>query len=202
MVTGTEEKLPKDPPPSALLNARYEVVPFRQHGREAVLAELDRWCDEGPPIAVRLLHAEGGAGKTRLAIEWIRRRRDQRWAAGFLPGKVPDDWFEQLRALGPPVLGVIDYAESRSDLSTLLERVHRSASQKKGNRYHQMRFLLLARNDGDWWQSLVRTDSPLSRWLGTTPPYRLEPLATSAPDRKTVFREASEWFAKKRKKKL
>lgn len=68
------EQLPENPPPSALLNARYEVVPFHEQGREAILADLDLWCDEGPPVAVRLLHAEGGVGKTRLALEWSRRR--------------------------------------------------------------------------------------------------------------------------------
>ena len=200
LLPGTEE-LPKDPPPSALLNARYEVVPFRQQGREAVLTELDRWCDEGPLAAVRLLHAEGGAGKTRLAIEWIRSRRDQGWAAGFLPGKVPENWFDQLWALGPPVLGVIDYAESQPDLREVLERVHRYAQDKKGGRHRRMRFLLLARNEGDWWQSLVNSHSAFSTWLGTTPPYKLEPLAMSAADRQAVFHEAVERFAGGRKKK-
>ena len=71
---------------------------------------LERWCAEGPAVAVRLLHAEGGVGKTRLALEWTRRRRAMGWAAGFLPKDVSEDWFERLWMLGQPVLVVLDYA--------------------------------------------------------------------------------------------
>jgi hypothetical protein len=84
LVPGTEMALPATPPPSSLLNARYEVVPFHEGGRETVLEELDRWCEDDPTVAVRLLHADGGVGKTRLAIEWTRRRRREGWATGFL----------------------------------------------------------------------------------------------------------------------
>jgi hypothetical protein len=38
---------------------------------------------------VWLLHAEGGVGKTRLAIEWVRRRRERYDVAGFLV-RAPD----------------------------------------------------------------------------------------------------------------
>jgi nucleoside phosphorylase len=117
LVSGTE-RLSENPPPSALLNARYEVVPFHDQGRESILAELDRWCDAGPAVAVRLLHAEGGAGKTRLAIEWIRRRQKMNWAAGFLSKKTTGDWFDRLWGLGQPVLAVLDYANTFSSPRT------------------------------------------------------------------------------------
>lgn len=72
-------------PPSLLLDARYEVVPWREAGRSEILADLDAWADDrSRQVAVRLLHAEGGAGKTRLASEWVRRRRARYDAAGFL----------------------------------------------------------------------------------------------------------------------
>jgi tetratricopeptide (TPR) repeat protein/nucleoside phosphorylase len=200
LVPGTEERLPENPPPSALLNARYEVVPFHERGRELILAELDRWSDEGPAVAVRLIHAEGGVGKTRLAIEWMRRRRAQGWVAGFLPKEVPEDWFERLWALGQQVLVVLDYAESRSDLRTALMRVLRYAQQENSGPLRRVRLLLLARNAGDWWQSLRQADAALGEWLGATPPDELTPLAAQADEREKVFHEAAERFAKERGK--
>ncbi|REG24498.1 tetratricopeptide (TPR) repeat protein [Archangium gephyra] len=200
LVPGTEWALPEVPPPSALLHARYEVVPFHERGREAILAELERWCDEGPPVAGRLLHAEGGVGKTRLAIEWTRRRRAAGWEAGFLPKDVPGDWFERLWMRGQPVLVVIDYAESRTDLSAILSRVHRYSQQAGAGVLRRMRLLLLARGDGDWWQSLRQSDTSLGAWLEVTPPHELAPLAVSAAEREKVFQEAAEKFAEKRGK--
>ncbi|WNG55263.1 tetratricopeptide repeat protein [Archangium gephyra] len=198
LVSGTEEKLPENSPPSALLSARYEVVSFHQQGRAELLSELDRWCEEGPSVAVRLLHAEGGVGKTRLAIEWIRRRRAMGWAAGFLPKGVHDDWFERLWTLGHQVLVVLDYAESCSGLPEVLERIFRYSQQKHGGVLRHMRFLLLARNAGDWWRSLLKPGTALGAWLEATPATALLPLAMGMGERETVFHEAAERFAKMR----
>ncbi|WP_375773508.1 tetratricopeptide repeat protein [Archangium gephyra] len=197
LVPGTEP-LPANPPPSTLLNARYEVVPFHEQGREEILAELDRWCDEGPPVAVRLLHAEGGVGKTRLAIEWSRRRSARGWATGFLAKDVPEDWFERLWARGQPVLVVIDYAESRSELRAALQRMLRYSQQEGTGTLRRMRLLLLARNSGDWWQSLRQSDAALDLWLGETPPQELLPLAMETAERERIFHEAAERFAGQR----
>jgi tetratricopeptide (TPR) repeat protein/nucleoside phosphorylase len=194
------ERLPKNPPPSALLNARYTVVPFHEQGREAILEELERWCDAEPPVAVRLIHAEGGVGKTRLAMEWARRRIERGWAAGFLAKGVPEDWFERLWARSQPVLVVIDYAESRADLLATLMRVHRYSTQQGSGTRRRMRLLLLARNSGDWWQSLRDHDTGLRTWLDETPPSELHPLATEKTERERVFREAAAEFAKQRGK--
>lgn len=192
--------LPENPPPSALLNARYEVVPFHERGREELLSELDRWCDEGTSIAVWLIHAEGGAGKTRLAIEWTRRRQARGWAAGFLAKEVPGDWFKRLCGLSQPVLVVIDYAESRSDLREALMRILRYAQQEGTGRLQRIRILLLARNDGDWWQSLRQHDTALGAWLDVTPPRLLPPLVQETTEREQVFHEAAERFANKQGK--
>ena len=200
LVLGTEAKLPEDPPPSALLLPRYRVVPFHTQGREEILAELDRWGDDEARVAVRLLHAEGGVGKTRLAIEWILQRRAAHWAAGFLPKDVPGNWFDRLWALGQQVLVVIDYAESRSDLRAVISRMLRYSQNASTGKLRRMRLLLLARNSGDWWQSLTQTDVALGAWLNATPPYKLPPLATEKSEREQVFQEAAERFSRLRGK--
>jgi nucleoside phosphorylase len=198
LLSGTEGELDEKPPPSKLLNTRYEVVSFHEGGREKVLAELERWRGSGPPVAVRLLHAAGGSGKTRLAIEWIRRLRSQGWAAGFLVRGVPGDWFEQLWSRGQPVLVVLDYAESRTEeLREVLRRMHRYAVQDGTGAMRRMRVLLLARSAGDWWTALLKSSSELEAWLGATLPYELEPLAENEADRERIFHEAAEWFAKR-----
>src|SRR5688572_20458231 len=46
-------------------------------GRRDELAALDRAWGEGARIFA--LHAEGGAGKTRVVVEWLRRMRDAGW---------------------------------------------------------------------------------------------------------------------------
>ncbi|MDC0708263.1 tetratricopeptide repeat protein [Stigmatella sp. ncwal1] len=191
--SGTE-KLPENPPPSALLNARYQVVPFHEQGREAILAELARWCEEGPAVAVRLLHAQGGAGKTRLALEAVRRQDLKDWSTGFLPKQVPEDWLERLWKRGRPTLVVIDYAESRPDLSSVLLRLVRYRHQEGGGLMRRMRLLLLARNAEDWWQSL-RDKTELNTWLDETKPYELPSLTPLKTERERVFQEAVAEFA-------
>jgi hypothetical protein len=47
-------------------------------GRQDELAALDRAWSEGARIFA--LHAEGGAGKTRVVVEWLRRMREDRWS--------------------------------------------------------------------------------------------------------------------------
>ncbi len=51
--------------PSRMLDARAAIVSFTGRGGE--LAELRRWRDGDPPLALRWLYGPGGQGKTRLA---------------------------------------------------------------------------------------------------------------------------------------
>ena len=186
-------KLPQgDAPPSKLLQARFGVVPWHDAGRAELLAELDAWADDvSLPVAAWLLQAEGGVGKTRLAIEWVRRRRERHDIAGFLELRPPSDWLDQLIGHRRPVIMAIDDAESRGDLADRLREVAQLAGSK-----HRVRVLLLARNDGDWWQSLLTQAPELEPMLTHKPPRRLAPLASKAPDRQKVLEAAVRAFAK------
>lgn len=127
--------------PSRLLDARSQVVPFV--GREPELERLRQWRDSpGARLSVLLLHAPGGQGKTRLAMEFAERSRNPRlpgtrpWhvlQAGFRGGSlVPSPSADGMYTLAtspaaPPddaagVLLVVDYADrwAHSELTRLL----------------------------------------------------------------------------------
>ena len=193
------EPLPSPAAPSQLLTAKYEVVPFYRPGRAALIEELERWCDSEPVgVAARLVHGDGGAGKTRLAIELTRQRREQGWLTGFLKSPLHEDWFDRLCADGRPVLVAIDYAESHPKLKEVLMRALRYQQQQGSGPLRRVRLLLLARNDGEWFESLKESDEALGNWLDGTPPTKLAALAGEAPARAELFREAAQVFAKRR----
>ncbi|RYZ40872.1 MAG: tetratricopeptide repeat protein [Myxococcaceae bacterium] len=183
--------------PSKLLNARYEIVPFHLAGRNDLIQELDNWCSTGPPIDARLIHADGGLGKTRLAIELVRRLDSIQWVAGFLNKNPPSDWLARLCALGRPIFVVLDYAESRADLSSILARLLRYAEQTTTRALRKIRILLLARNAADWWNSLIASDSGIGDWLARHPPRELLPLGPSNARKEEIFRTAVFEFSKK-----
>ena len=53
--------------PVAMLDPRYGVVRFL--GRDIELSALETWLRGGDRVTVRILHAEAGQGKSRLAAE-------------------------------------------------------------------------------------------------------------------------------------
>ncbi len=180
--------------PSQLLNARNVIVPWHEQGRAEVLADLDRWVDEDAnAVSVRLLHAEGGVGKTRLGIEWVRRRRRKHDVAGFLVQRPDARWLERLCGTGELAIVVIDYAESRTDLSEILERLS-DYHRQEGPRT-RLRVLLLARNAGDWWSTLSQRSSAVGALLGRRKAEALGPVAVREAEREAVFREAADVFA-------
>ena len=184
--------------PSMLLAAPFAVVPWHSAGRAEIMATLDAWADDTTQlVAVRLLHAPGGAGKTRLAMEWLRRRRDRGDTAGFLPVAAKDDWVARACQSGAPVVAAIDYAETRADLLAVLGAVAAMAAAPKPPRVH---VLLLARSDGDWWDALLERELALKALLSAQAPIALRPLAMGAVERQAVFDEALAAFARYRRR--
>jgi tetratricopeptide (TPR) repeat protein len=139
---------PHDVPPSTFLRPEHAIVPF--HGREAELAELDRWC-EGGDLRVRVVHGAGGVGKTRLALELSARRAREGWRAGpLVPGALTREGADALVRDPIPLLVCVDYAETRlGEVALLLQ-------QAAANAVGPVRALLLARHVGDWVDALAR----------------------------------------------
>ena len=67
---------------TGLLRPEARVVPF---WRRPELGELLEWCRAPGQSAVRLVTGEGGAGKTRLAIELARELENDGWHAQWVP---------------------------------------------------------------------------------------------------------------------
>jgi tetratricopeptide (TPR) repeat protein len=138
--------------PSRLLTARYQVVPFLPRPE---LAHLESWRDDmSPGLSIRLVHAEGGAGKTRLAAEFAARSAQAGWAVALVRHRSEvasaGGGDVTLTVRPPGLVMVVDYAERwpLEDLITLV-RQHRDAARDR------LRILLLARPTGTWWQGLV-----------------------------------------------
>ncbi|WLQ67602.1 tetratricopeptide repeat protein [Streptomyces glycanivorans] len=135
--------------PSRMLNARFAVVDFTGRGEE--LADLYRWREDAPRLAVRWLHAPGGAGKTRLAGQFAQDSVAEGWkvvTATHGPGSVlPPPGSQDLRLDGTTgLLLIIDYADRwpLTHLTWLFSNAlfHQSAVRT--------RVLLVARSTDGW----------------------------------------------------
>jgi tetratricopeptide (TPR) repeat protein len=153
------------------------------------LNELLRWCIAGGRLEVRLVTGPGGAGKTRLAVQLSKDLAVEGWRAMWVPRGAEATAIGAVRDVGEPAVLVVDYAETRPELTRLLE----GAADASDSPY--MRILLLARSAGEWWQQLLDgTDYRLSQVLQTAAPIMLGPIATAGgPDE--VFSRAMAAFA-------
>ena len=132
--------------PVGLLRPDRAIVQFT--GRETELRALREWCASEDARSVRTIVGAGGVGKTRLALkvasEWESRgdewrRVDAGWEAEAVAAA---------RGVTPgPVLLVVDYAETRTDLEAMLKAVLADSGP--------IRVLLVARSLGEWWEQLI-----------------------------------------------
>ncbi|MEF9885554.1 tetratricopeptide repeat protein [Streptomyces sp. P9-A4] len=118
--------------PSRMLNSRFEVVPFT--GRDAELAGLRAWRDEGPRLAVRWMHAPGGQGKTRLAARFADSTQDEgRSAEALAAAEEAVSLRERLYAEHPDPHRE-DLAQTLSNLGICLEAAGRRSEGRAATR--------------------------------------------------------------------
>ncbi|WP_336207875.1 tetratricopeptide repeat protein [Nonomuraea sp. LPB2021202275-12-8] len=136
----------------SLLLPRHAVVPFLGRGGE--LADLRAWAAGPERLSVAAVTGQGGAGKTRLAVELCEELSTAGWDAGFLQlGSISGplgDGHTRFDALRPTLL-VADCPEPSAALLT--ELVRRLAGHRHNPR---LRILLLARthSEAEWWRHL------------------------------------------------
>jgi hypothetical protein len=175
--------------PSRLLMARHQVVPFLARPE---LEQLAEWRDSAPGLLVRLVHAAGGQGKTRLAAEFAARSVRAGWtvAVGRHRSEVASagEGDEHLAVRTPGLALLVDYAERwpLDDLIGLI-RQHRDAARVR------LRILLLARTAGSWWQGLA---SKLARFgIAGTDAIAMRELPAGSAARAGMYAAARDRFA-------
>jgi hypothetical protein len=187
---------PQLDPPSALLQAKYEVVPFQY--READLASLRAWTENEKPVALHLYHGVGGLGKTRLFLEFGRELKEQNWLSGFLNLEEAEKSLSSWDALlyqDKPMLLIVDYAETRLEsLKGLLQTVYGCF----GKLPQKLRLVLLARSDGEWWDQLKGESTELGNLLmgAASEVFAVQPVADSLEERQQLYQAAATSFAR------
>lgn len=184
--------------PAALLEPSRQVVGF--HGRRELLQRLEDWCAQDGP-GVWLVHAPGGQGKTRLALQLQanlgRMGRKRPGAAEPRPWQViwprfdaGPEKLDRLRHSVDPVLVVLDLAEIRvPQLDALLK------AAADPMRAEPFKLLLLARTAGEWWQSARRGPAGGKHLLGAAEVTDLPALLPDPTAREAAYREALQAFA-------
>ena len=178
---------------AGLAVARYlrpeeQVVPFRNRPE---LDELLGWCASRGHAAARLMTGDGGAGKTRLAL----RLGDVMAANGWQPLWVlrgsEREAVTAVNEMRQPCVLVVDYAETRNDLVSLLDDV---AADHDGP---DRRVLLLARSAGEWWQQLLAsTEEQTAALLDASAPLTLGAVRAAGGPQE-IFDEAVTAFARR-----
>jgi hypothetical protein len=184
-------RLPDPCPPSLLLRSDYDVTPF--FGRTELIDRFAVWQDQPGHVAISVITARGGEGKTRLALELCRAATARGAAiAGFLRRDAPATALARLRTVNANVLIVIDYAESReAELLRLCAEIAEPGE-------HHVRLLLLARSAEDWPERLrERGPDSVALLLEAAPFWQLPPLAGTPEDRQTLWAQAAGAFAER-----
>jgi len=123
------------------------------------------------------------------------------WRAGFVDkAQYVENGFVELLAEAKPSLVVLDYAESRT--AEIVELIRTCLHSKN---VFRVRFVLLAREGGDWWDRIGEAAgsdhniSAILRGVNTkTGPYRMAKERIEVGDRDPLFRDALKDFASRK----
>jgi len=153
------------------------------------LGDLHQWAGSVRHADVALVTGEGGAGKTRLALQLGDELSDRfGWRSYWVPAGGGDAALTAAREGTEPVLLILDYAETRAGLGEFLAGVWAGPGPN-------VRVLLLARSAGEWWQQLADgAETVVSEALAAVRPVELGPL-TGAAGQHDVYRQAAGAFA-------
>jgi hypothetical protein len=154
------------------------------------LGALRDWLVSDRLADVQLVTGEGGAGKTRLALQLAREATEEYGFRCYWPQPgTESQTVTAVRQDTSPVLIVIDYAETFPELSELLAKL--AAAPLPGEPSPLVRVLLLARSAGEWWDQLIACCSTrLGEALAA-----ISPLALGAITEPTRQRELFEQAA-------
>lgn len=155
---GVRPRRRRKPGPSYLLDAQWEVVPFRPRAVEE--RRLREWRDGPEELSVLLLHGPGGHGKTRLAGRFAAGSHRRGWTVAQAVDKRPDTPRTAATAPGQDaeLLVIVDYAD-RWPLPLLVELIEWIAGRRTGAR---TRVLLLARSKEVLWQEVTNRLDPVA----------------------------------------
>ncbi len=166
------------------LRPEARVVAFRPRTE---LDQLRAWCVAGGHLRVRLVAGEGGAGKTRLALQLAADLAGHGWRTMWVGRGQEETAVGAVRDTGEPAVLVVDYAETRPGLAGLL------AEAAVAEDCPDLRIVLLARSAGEWWRQLLDgADYRLSQVLEDT---GLLPLGPLAGGQQELFDDAVAAFA-------
>ncbi|WP_410537725.1 tetratricopeptide repeat protein [Streptomyces sp. KL2] len=171
-----------------LLHPARGIVPFGGRGEQ--LSLLREWSRRPGPGAA-LVHAPGGRGKTRLALEFSRElaSEGEDWAVLWLGSGSPDG-IRRLPSPTVPLLVVVDGADSR------VEEAAAAVEFAARNRSVPVKVVLTARSDG-WWTSRRESEAslPVAALMSRTLKILLPGLETDAKTQRRSFREAALAFS-------
>ena len=162
-----------------LLRPQTETVRFS--GREEQLAEFRAWC-QGDGVTARLITGPGGQGKTRFARELARVLAAEGWVVAQLRDSAPAENFHILGKVGPRLLLIMDYADTRPGSVAEVMRVLEEEGSKG-----TVRILLIARSAGEWWDQLPASASAYVSLLSGAPVVPLAAVADNLPTRQSLY---------------
>jgi tetratricopeptide (TPR) repeat protein len=173
---------------AGLLGAEQRIVPFI--GRQAEIGALLEWCSDPQAAPVCLFVGSGGVGKSRLAMQLADQLAETGWWWTAVQSEAEADaWNVAHAATKRPVLLVVDYAETRFNLPSLLRSVVRAEDSSR------IRVLLLARSTGEWWERLASDDPAIRALVGNAKLLSLSADLDSGLDPRALVEQAIPHFA-------